>query len=339
MTLTEIAKMANVSKATVSLVLNNKDGVSPEKRDLIQKIIKETGYVNNRKVKSDLTQNNICFIKYKEKGYMVEQNGDFILRIIDGIEWATRKNYMNLNIVNADSTNFETMIPEINQKDYAGIIFLATEFDTAHAAVLKRLKAPVIVIDNEMLCSDINVVVMDNYYAVYLAVKYLHDLGHTKIGHVTSEYRVSNFQSRTNAFEQIMKSMQLKSSSTYSYFVSTDIGEYCNSLMQQFDPGDLPTAIVADNDILAINACLALKKIGKSVPMDVSVIGIDDVAISKIVSPELTTIRIQKQNMGVLAVERLMHIIKAKEEEPIKIVTSAQLIIRKSASSPKINVS
>ena len=336
MTLNEIAKMANVSKATVSLVLNNKDGVSPQKRELIQKIIKETGYVTNRKTKSDFIQNNICFIKYKEKGYMVEHNGDFILRIIDGIELATRKNHMNLNIVNANSNNFEDMIPIINQKDYAGIIFLGTEFDTTNADILKRLKAPVIVIDNEMPCSNIDVIVMNNYYAVYLAIKHLYDMGHTEIGHITSEYRVSNFKSRTNAFEQIMKSMELKTYSKYNYLVSTEIGGYCDSLIKQFDPDNLPTAIVADNDIIAINACLALKKIGKNVPSDVSVIGIDDVAISNIVSPELTTIRIQKQSIGVLAVERLMHIIKAKEAEPIKLLTSAKLIIRKSVSPPKI---
>ena len=335
MTLNEIAKLANVSKATVSLVLNNKDGVSSQKRELIQSIIKESGYIHNRKSKTVLTQNNICFIKYKEKGYMVEQNGDFILRIIDGVESASRKSHMNLNIVNANAANIEAMIPLINQKDYAGIIFLGTEFDTSNCELLKRFTAPLIVIDNEMPYSNLDVVVMNNHYAVYLAVKYLTELGHTRIGHITSEYRLSNFKARSGAFKELSQTLKLTSCRKYNYLVPTDIGGYCDSLIEQFDKDDLPTAIVADNDLIAINACLALKKIGKNVPADVSVIGIDDVTISQIVSPELTTIRLQKQSMGALAVERLLQIIRNPESEPIKIFTGAKLIVRKSVAPPR----
>ena len=330
-TLSEIATQANVSKAAVSLVLNNKAGVSAEKREEIWRIIKETGYQVKNKKNQGVTH-TIRFIKYKEKGFMVNQNGDFISRIVDGIEYMARKNNFALAMTNLDNTNIEAMVPEINEENDVGIIFLATEFDMEKAALLDEFKAPLVILDNEMKFMNRNVVVMDNEYAVYLAVKHLYDMGHRRIGHITSEYAVSNLQSRTQAFHQMLERFGLQHHAEHEYVVSSDINDYCASLLPQLDPENLPTAIMADYDIIAINSLLALEKLGKKVPEDISVVGIDDLTISAITRPELTTVRLEKKRMGKLAVYRLMSILQDKDTAPMKILTGAQLVRRKSVA-------
>jgi DNA-binding LacI/PurR family transcriptional regulator len=332
-TLSEIAKRANVSKATVSLVLNDKAGVGQEKRKEIRKLIEETGYeIRNRKPQGLMRNNNIRFIKYREQGYMVNQNGDFISRIIDGIEHTARKNHFALAITNVSNKNIEEMIPIINEENDVGIIFLATEFDAENAGLLDRFKAPLVVLDNEMKFQNRNVVVMDNEYAVYLAVKYLYDMGHRRIGHITTEGNVNNLCIRTRLFRQMLQRFGLTFHEKYDYLLSADINAYCPSLLSQLDKDDLPTAIMADNDIMAINSLLAFEKLGKRVPADVSVIGIDDITISTITRPELTTIRLEKRRMGKLAVLRIMQMIKDREDTPMKIFTGAELIERKSVA-------
>ena len=157
-TLSEIATQANVSKAAVSLVLNNKAGVSAEKREEIWRIIKETGYQVKNKKNQGVTH-TIRFIKYKEKGFMVNQNGDFISRIVDGIEYMARKNNFALAMTNLDNTNIEAMVPEINEENDVGIIFLATEFDMEKAALLdlaERLKTlPADTTDGEIIQGEV----------------------------------------------------------------------------------------------------------------------------------------------------------------------------------------
>ena len=155
-------------------------------------------------------------------------------------------------------------------------------------------------------------------------------MGHRRIGHITSEYAVSNLQARTQAFQQMLRRFGLPQYEEYEYVVSSDINDYCASLLPQLDPDNLPTAIMADNDIIAINSLLALEKLGKKVPEDISVIGIDDLTISAITRPELTTVRLEKKRMGRLAVYRLMTILQDKDYAPMKILTGAQLVKRKS---------
>ena len=331
MTLEDVARLAGVSKTTVSLVLNDKDGVGAEKREEILRIVEETGYQWKARGKRQGQRNTVRFVKYKEQGFMVEQNGDFISRITDGMEQMAHRNDMILSITNVSADNLEEMIPKINEEEDFGIVFLATEFPPNRAEVLSKFHAPLVILDNEMRWQNYNVVVMDNAYAIYMAVKHLYEMGHRRIGHITTQCPISNMEARTHAFGDVMQSLGLTWESRYAYTTADDIDSYCDSLLEQLDPNDLPTALVADNDTIAINALLALDKLGKRVPEDVSVMGIDDLTISAITRPELTTVRLEKTRMGRLAIERVLSIAEG-DSAPMKIFTGAKLIRRKSVA-------
>lgn len=93
---------------------------------------------------------------------------------------------------------------------------------------------------------------------------------------------------------------------------------------------ELPTAFFADNDEIAIGAMKAMQEKGIRVPEDVSVIGIDDMPYCEVSTPRLTTMRVFKEKMGELAVERLMEIAKGEERAPVKVQVGTELVVRDS---------
>lgn len=331
-TLSDLAKLANVSKATVSLAINGKPGVGQQKREEILALARAHGYEPQKKGERR-ERRKLRFIKYKVKGYFVYQNGDFIERVFDGVENEARKHGCSLAVTNVDNESLQEMIPKINAEEDDGIIFLGTELEGETASILKRFRAPVVVIDNEMRYEDYNIVVMDNDMAVYLAVQHLFQMGHREIGHITSTYHVGNMVARTEAYRRVLDHFGLVWNPEHQYQVPTE-AEACNAaLREQMEGKNLPTAILADNDYIAITLLLALEKLGKRVPEDVSVMGIDDLTISAVTRPELTTVRLEKKRMGEVAVRRLLQIMGERKKRVLKILTGCRLVRRQSVGN------
>ena len=334
MTIREIADLAGVSPATVSLVLNDRDGVSAATRRKIRAILDQSGY-QQRKMAARAERKSIRFIKYKDEGLLVEHNGEFITRVIDGIEDGARAAGSNLKFTNVTSSNLEQMIEEISREQDDGIIFLGTEFRAEDAGLLKRLGAPVVVVDNEMRNQDFDAVVMNNEHAVFLAVSYLKELGHTRIGHIRSEYATDNFRARETGFQRAMQEAGLSVGAGDIYFVPPELEASYQALLRNAEGRDgFPTAFFADNDILAVGALRALRQAGKNVPGDISVIGMDDLMLASISEPLLTTLKIHKKTMGKMAVSRLMDKIFEGDSTVLKILVDAELVVRESTSPP-----
>jgi LacI family transcriptional regulator len=93
---------------------------------------------------------------------------------------------------------------------------------------------------------------------------------------------------------------------------------------------EMPTAYFADNDIIAISCIRALREAGYHVPNDVSIVGFDDIPASSLIDPPLSTMRVPKKNLGVLAVERLLKRINGDRAESIRIAIDTSLVIRDS---------
>lgn len=335
MTIREIAKLAGVSPSTVSMVLNKKHGISEETREKVIDVIEKYGYSPKSHGTQAKVKGNIRFIKYKREGLLVERNGDFISRVIDGVVDAARNYGFNLSITNVSSNSFEDMMDSINQEEVDGIIFLGTEFDSADAQLLQRLKAPVVVLDNQFKNQDFDAVVMDNEAGVFTAVEHLRSLGHTKIGHLGSALHTDNFAAREVGFKAAVKQLDIEYNPSYTFKLMPNIDESFNMMTECIKTAkSLPTAFFADNDIIAIGAIRALKQAGIAVPDDISVIGFDDLPICQMIDPALTTIKILKKKMGQLAVSRLIDKLTSGTDEKIKTLVGAKLAVRESTSPP-----
>ena len=110
------------------------------------------------------------------------------------------------------------------------------------------------------------------------------------------------------------------------------IGAYNDMLEQLGDLSTLPDCFFADNDTLALGAIKALKEKGVKIPKDISIIGFDDIPYSAVSSPALTTVHVQRKQIGKLAVEQLLKIKKDKKNKPVKTLITGSLIIRDSVA-------
>lgn len=332
MTVREIAKMANVSAATISLVINNKPGVSDNTRKKIMKIIENCGYLPREKEEKEVLKKTIRFVKYRNEGTFVDGNGDFINRVMDGVEDETRARKMNLKITNVARGNLlHQMIKTINEEKDDGIIFLGTEFLCDELDFFKNFKAPVVVLDNEMNHCNVDAVLMNNENAVYMAMKHLKSMGHKEIGLISSRFQSGNCNARKNGFHLALSELNLVSKKEFIYTATAKMAEAVEEIDNCIkNAKEFPTAFFAENDILALGALNAFKRAGFRIPEDISIIGMDDLSYGLVCEPKLTTIKIHKKTMGQIAVSRLGELMEGEVVAPTKILLGCELIIRES---------
>jgi len=172
---------------------------------------------------------------------------------------------------------------------------------------------------------------MNNEENVYIAIDYLKKCGHKSIGYIGGNIYSENFQLRKKGFIESVERLEMDYIKEHTYMISpTMIGAYNDMMEQLQDISELPDCFFADNDTLALGAIKALKEKGFKIPRDISIIGFDDIPYSAVSSPALTTIHVQRKQIGKLAVEQLLKIKKDKKNKPVKTLITGNLIIRDS---------
>lgn len=330
-TINDIAKIADVSPATVSLVLNNKPGVGGVVRNKVLQIIKETGYVTGlSKGRSKKEHGCIRFIKYKKLGTIIDKSG-FIGSISDEADIEARKLGYDILVTTVYPENCDSVFESIRNDPSQGIILLATELDYDDLDLLKGINVPVVLLDNLFEFCDFDSVSMNNSGAAYRAVEYLFSLGLTRIGLLKGSRVIDNFLQRREGYRKAIESLKLKCDPVLEFEMgSTPDGAYKSMAQLLKSSPLLPQAFFTENDSIAIGAIKALKEVGIKVPGDISVIGFDDSPLSTVIDPQLTTMRIFKEKMGQLAVRRLIDKIENNDSFVTKTLLNAELIVRDS---------
>lgn len=329
MTIKELAALADVSPATISLVLNNKPGVSDSKRQEIQQLLETHHYTPPRRSRQKASK-NLLFLKYIRNGYLVEENTGFVAAIMDSIEMECRRMGYALHIV-VSNNNLNETISNLTFSAISGIFVLGTELDTASYEILKKLPVPYIVIDNNMPHFSCNAITMNNSEMVYEAVKHLAALGFASIGYLRSNMSIQNFEERAQAFYQSIEAFSMHCAKEHEFLLEpTMLGAYA-SMKRHLQKGiSIPRCCFADNDTIAIGAIKALKEFHYQIPEDVCIIGFDDIRFSAVHSPSLSTMKVPKKLIGYLAMQMLAASIENSECRCSKIQVSGDLIIRHS---------
>ncbi len=334
MTLKEIAKIANVSPAAVSLVLNNKSGVGDAKRQEILTILKENNYVPTKR--SSQAVKNLIFLKYAKNGILVEENAGFVSSIIDSLETECRRQGYHLGIV-VSLQDLEGSLSSIDYSSVDGVFVLGTELDETAYPVLQKIPCPYVVIDNDMQTFPCNTVTMSNQEMVHIAVTHLASLGFTSIGYMHSKMYSQNFEERSYGFRQIVTKLGLFFQPEHEYLLEpTMLGSYTG--MKQYLEANhkIPPCFFADNDVIALGAIKALKEFNYKIPQDISIIGFDDIRFSAISSPSLSTMRVHKSRMGSAAVKLLHESLVNSECHNVKIYINGEIILRHSTMQPSV---
>ena len=331
MTIRELSKLINVSPATISIVINEKKGVSEETREKVLAAMKEYNYYPQQRKR--ITENkNVLVLKYYRSGVFVEENQGFIAGILDAIESRLQKENLNM-VLRVHKESFEKFLSETDLSQYEGIILIGTEFTPELYPLFDSISIPYVVVDNVCPYTTCNSVCMNNEENVYIAVDYLKKCGHQSIGYIGGNVYSENFQLRKKGFTESVERLKMDYVKEHTYMISpTMIGAYNDMLEQLGDLSTLPDCFFADNDTLALGAIKALKEKGVKIPKDISIIGFDDIPYSAVSSPALTTVHVQRKQIGKLAVEQLLKIKKDKKNEPVKTLITGNLIIRDSVA-------
>ncbi|MCL2462382.1 MAG: substrate-binding domain-containing protein [Defluviitaleaceae bacterium] len=311
MTIKEIAGKANVSLATVSMIVNNKPGVSAQTKEKVLKIMEESGY-SIPLVKSIRKKGNIQLMIYRSHSKVV---GDtpFFQELIEGIESKSQNNGYGFVIkyAYADSLNFLDFQREIINQNIDGILLLATEMDEATLRRFLEMKIPLVVVDAYFLGVPAEYVVINNVLGGYLATRRLLEAGHTEVGYLKSSYMIQNFNERFDGFTKALAEFKMTPDDNYILHLGPSAESSYENTLAYLEKGvKLPTAFFADNDLIAFGAMSAFKEKSIRIPEDVSIVGFDDMPLCAFSEPSLTTVRVNKQIFGEFAVQRLLEQIK-----------------------------
>ncbi len=302
----EVAKMAGVSPATVSRVMNGTANVNPEKCARVLKVIEETGFKPNESARA-LYRKSARIL-----GVIVpNMDNPFFTEMTKAIEEEAYRNDYRLTICNS-SDNAEKELHNIEllkRMNADGIILLTSEeriFQT-----VKEFQIPVVVMDREVTnFHDFIYIEADHFEGGRLSTELLFQKGCRQIVHIRAPQNLSSGRKR---FEGYLSACQTHHLPPYYVDCSYDYEDGLSAAEQILRTFPQADGIIAPNDTAALAVYKIFHKHGKRIPEDVQLIGFDNVRISQMVTPELTTIAQPIAAMGQQAVRSLLDCINGKE--------------------------
>ncbi|MBN2091833.1 LacI family DNA-binding transcriptional regulator [candidate division KSB1 bacterium] len=336
-TIEDVARQADVSKGTVSAVINGKNTVKPATRDHILKIMKELNFRPKgvaRNLKNGSQDKSIGII-------IKDLNYPFYTSIATGAkEYANNKGYSVIITSSENDHECEKKFTHLfSSKDIKGAIIAPLVEGVAeieHLFKLKMINYPFVLLE-DVKGIQANVVAIDNLKAIKKAVKYLIDGGHTKIVHFAGPLQSTHTQERIEGFRHAFSESPLIFSKEMIIYVGSRYEESFTNTMKYFsnrNREDYPTAIVCFNDQQALAVLTALKELNIRVPDEISIIGNDDIYYARLYPVPLTTIRAPQAEIGRKAAEILIRNIESPSLLPNeRIVLETEFIIRESTKN------
>lgn len=335
-TMKQLADTLGISINAVSLALNNREGVSEKTRRQILQLANETGYLEqtNRYNKA-FSSKNICVLMRK----IYFQDMHFYSRVVYGIE--SQADRMGYDII-IQFTDDEVTVPScVENQKVAGIIIVGfVEKDRIEA--LNAYGIPIVVVDSTTYGYRVDSVQSDNRSGAFFAVHQLTRNGYRKIGFFGDlDYSLSikeRFFGYVEAMAGIMPdgAMQTALLECMKYSLLKNIEQHVldknveaiTELLQTVE--EMPEVFMCSNDRAAILLMNALRVRGYRIPEDIGIIGFDDMEVSTMVVPRLTTVHIAKKNMGMKAVQTLQWRLQNRKAKQEKIILPVEMVIRES---------
>jgi len=331
-TIGEIAKIAGVSKTTVSRVLNEKPDVDPATREKILSLISEYDFQPNAFAKAISQQ------KSRHIGLIIPHKAEYVFsnpfytEVMHGVSSEVDAQGYYLLLCYAHEVNY---LDIFKQKRVDGFVLLSPGSYHKHIIdSLNAAEAPFVstakISDEESMCF----VDVDNYHGGTLVMEHLVSLGHQKIAFIGKPKLTSSLD-RLNSYKAALEKYHLPQVPDWVLITDTSSIETGHNTTQKLLQGkDVPTAIFLANDVMAIGAVYAAHECGLRVPEDLSIVGFDDIPLARYVNPPLTTVRQPAFEKGVQAARSLIQCLE-KGAPPRSRILDLELVIRASTAPPR----
>jgi len=314
LTIKDIARLAGVSPATVSRVINNvRYGVGEKTRDRIAAIVQESGYHPNLVARSMVTKRSSTI------GLIVPDiTNPFYALLVKGVEDVASRLGYGVVLCNSDNRD---------EKEYANLSYLKETYvagiiynnyraiDGRNRALLEEIRVPVVYVDNQETAGDGVSLHVRQKEGMAIMTRYLLDMGHRRFAYLAGPKGVYSAEERLRGFLKTLQTMKVAIHPSFiKYCDYSEISGY-EVTRELWGEKKKFTCLVCANDLIAYGATLLLTERGVRLPDDVSITGYDDIPFSKLLNPALTTIYHPVQDMGRKAMEIMAGLIRNDPEK------------------------
>jgi DNA-binding LacI/PurR family transcriptional regulator len=332
MNISDVAKRARVSTATVSRTINEAGTVRPETAERVWKVIRTLGYHPNSNARSLVSgRSNLL-------GLIISDiTNPFFPELVKCFEEIALQHGLEVIVGNTsyDPGRMTHCVRRMLERKVDGVAIFTSEMEKGLIAQLEERRIPIVFLDTGSVREQISNIRVNYESGIHEAIDHLFHLGHKRIGFISGPMELRSARIRRTAF--------LKWLGHYGLLVDDRLNETGNhkidggeSAMQRIlGLGKLPTAILASNDLTAIGALRAIYNAGLHVPEDLSVIGYDDIDFSQYTQPALTTVRLSRAELAQKAMDALVSGLGAKSKMGREFIVETHLIVRASTARCK----
>lgn len=333
-TITDVARAANVHASTVSRVLNGRAELSllPETRERVIAAATRLGY------RPSALARGLRLRRTFTLGMLVPDITNPVFpSIIKGVEGAAHTRGYHLILCNTDDS-FEreaSYLRVLREWRVDGLLIASSSTAESTIAELRREKVPFVLLNSASRASDDLAVTPDNRQGVSAALDHLIQLGHRRIGLIAAPQTTVTGQERLLAARAALRRHHLAHDDALVEVADSfsEVSGYRAARRLLLD-GEPLTAIFCANDLIALGAIRFAREIGLTVPDDLSVVGFNNIPQSELFDPPLTTVHVPQEEMGVLAAALLIDQLEGRHIARRHVVLETELVVRGSSAAP-----
>ncbi|OBZ09874.1 transcriptional regulator [Bacillus sp. FJAT-27264] len=334
MNIKKIAEMAGVSVSTVSKIMNNYPDVSEKTKQRVMEIIEQTGYSPSNSAKTLATKKSSLIGVIFAGELNVDFTHPFFLAVLNAFK--KQMGVLGYDLIFFSNEKF------LSGGDYYsrcvhfhvdGCVIISGEHMEPAIQELDMSSIPCIGVDLELKGKKSGYVTSDNYQISSKVVEHFYLLGYRELGFIGSTANSDISNQREAGYVKAIEGFGMNINENW-FVHGDDFFEPSgyDAMQKLIQSGPLPKAIFAASDLLALGAIRALKEHGLRIPEDIAMVGCDDIEACKYTTPTLTTIRQNKERLGILAAHMLYDMINNQSEGGSFVVEPA-LIVRESCGS------
>lgn len=316
----QIARDLGLSKATVSLALNDKPGVSEETKKMIFQ------YIDRMEKGIDIVENNIIkIVNYSKKENIYGGEVDLWSEVLSEFNKEAKKDGYSLGIdyINDDIDEINKLIMECNQGHVVGAIVFANDLDEDIFKLFKQIKKPLIIYDNDFDDDNYSYVMIDNYQGMEKIIKLIVEKGFNEVCYLANSHDNYNFRKRRMAFTDLISKYNL----TGRIFITgNDVESVYEAMKTELVDKSFPKVLISENHQVSIGTIKAIQEMNLSFKDDINLIGIDEIPDYFCYGHHLTALKIIHGKRAGVALSLLKKEIEDHDVEKFKIYSTCRLI-------------
>lgn len=332
-TIADVARKAGLSKGAVSYALNGQPGVSESTRQRVLRLALEMGWHPNSAAKALSGARAGAFGLVLARPASTLGVESFFPKLISGMEGAmtASQTALLLQVVPDHEAEIATYRRWWAERRVDGVFLVDLCLDDARVPVLEELRLPAMVIGGPGHHGSLPSVWIDDASVMVMAVEYLAALRHKRIARVGGVPGMLHDEMRSAAFDSVCQRLELDWSTTIPTDYSPDVGaQATRRLLSGANP---PTAIVYDNDVMAVAGVSVAHEMGVRVPGDLSMMAWDDSVLCEITHPPLTAVSRDVTGYGRQVAEHLLALLNGEVVTEVE-QTPPRLVVRGSTARP-----